>query len=881
MRVPTVINPRTRVNDTPAAYAQGRAADVGGLVRPLAELGQAVRDDELRREEFDVSSAVIAEADDLEKDFQRRKEEAPLGADGFTDQLGAAYGLRHEEILKGFEERGYSREAVDTLALRLQNLRARVGSEALTFQGQSYRAKVDQTLDTNNLKLQQLAQARPNDLEGIIAESDENIDMIPHLTAEEKVDRKTRAQQVIRTAAAIGLVNSDPDLVKRLLQPSETTVIPGTPGTSIDYSKASFADVKDLIGDKEGPASLGGYNAIAYNTSASANAAGVPQKNLTGMTLGQVQDFQKNVMRPLTRGRRSPGDVGSTGVGRYQFESRTLAENAEKTFGAGWRDVVFSPENQDRIAATLFDRVKGNPALLKNTWAHFSGQIGRDGTPTRTETRSLPLAASGETGNVVLDALDPQQRQNLLNVADRMIDEREREAAIAQRQVYDQRLNGLLNSLNDGTLGQEGIEAARKEGWLTDYDDINKAEGVLASKQKENSDLDTFNLLMGTNGFQWNQLDKDQQDAVDAGVEAMGNTPQAAFSVWEKTGILAKPMQTALRGGLLSTNPQTVGQVANIAGNMVRARPNAFTGMENASEVEASALAYNHYIYDLGLSPTEAANRIAQENTPEYKAKVRVAQPQMDAIRDMFHKEGTGLEASDFGGDAFVSPATKQRIDASYAELVISNLQRGRDQDTAEAMAKAQLKKVFGRSVDGRVMQYPPEAIYPRIGGSHQYIYDDAAATVKEEAGVDVVPGTLRFIPIPGVTDQDFRTGKPPRYRLMYGQNVNGQVIFDTVPGQWQADVSGPVAQRNAENAQNFAAERARLPAPSLAQIKARNPKRAGESGFEYQQRLNSLRLQAVSARDAAAAQAPYVEEKLTPAQRERRDARPDLGGAF
>lgn len=142
---------------------------------------------------------------------------------------------------------------------------------------------------------------------------------------------------------------------------------------SQDYSQTPFAQVKANIIAHEAPQSLGGYNALAYNTSAQHNSAGVPQQNLTGMTIGQVVDFQNNVMRPATAGRRGAGDVGSTGVGAYQFESGTLQQQAKAVFGDKWRDMKFTPETQDVLAEHLFNQVKGNPGQLGSTWAAFSG----------------------------------------------------------------------------------------------------------------------------------------------------------------------------------------------------------------------------------------------------------------------------------------------------------------------------------------------------------------------------------------------------------------------------------------------------------------------------------------------------------------------------
>lgn len=142
-----------------------------------------------------------------------------------------------------------------------------------------------------------------------------------------------------------------------------------------------FNTVRPRIIATEGPASLGGYNALAYNLPGGRNAAGVSSpRPLTEMTMGQVYDFQRGPMRAQTRNFRHPGDIGSTGVGAYQFESQTLRENAQLTFGNNWRNQPFTSENQDRVAETLYNRIRHNPTMLATTWAAFSGQ-GTGATP--------------------------------------------------------------------------------------------------------------------------------------------------------------------------------------------------------------------------------------------------------------------------------------------------------------------------------------------------------------------------------------------------------------------------------------------------------------------------------------------------------------------
>ena len=195
-----------------------------------------------------------------------------------------------------------------------------------------------------------------------------------------------------------GLVKANALAKKQTTAPAKAAVpaaaAPATGGGS--YANVPFAQVKDVLISKEGPASLGGYNAIAYNTSPTKNAAGVPQppKPLTSMSMVEVLKFQREVMRPKTRGYRNPKDVGSTGVGAYQFESGTLAENAKLTFGKGWESQPFSAENQDKIAETLYNRVRGNPTRLRNTWFAFKD----GGTAPSAATGGAPASGAGGAG---------------------------------------------------------------------------------------------------------------------------------------------------------------------------------------------------------------------------------------------------------------------------------------------------------------------------------------------------------------------------------------------------------------------------------------------------------------------------------------------------
>ena len=93
-----------------------------------------------------------------------------------------------------------------------------------------------------------------------------------------------------------------------------------------------------------------------------------PSKPISSMTIGEVQNFQKNELIPATRGKVGAGpDKGTGAVGTYQIVYGTLKDYAPKVLGPNWRNTPFTADVQDRIAKAIYEDVKdGN---LKDTWA--------------------------------------------------------------------------------------------------------------------------------------------------------------------------------------------------------------------------------------------------------------------------------------------------------------------------------------------------------------------------------------------------------------------------------------------------------------------------------------------------------------------------------
>lgn len=101
-------------------------------------------------------------------------------------------------------------------------------------------------------------------------------------------------------------------------------------------------------------ASTGGPGSNPFDTMYKNSGSPAP---LTQMKMGDVTAHQKGMI----------GDLGASPVGAYQINKATLEDFGPKVFGAGWRDMPMSAENQDKLGEAIFNARKGGN--LKDTWA--------------------------------------------------------------------------------------------------------------------------------------------------------------------------------------------------------------------------------------------------------------------------------------------------------------------------------------------------------------------------------------------------------------------------------------------------------------------------------------------------------------------------------
>jgi hypothetical protein len=119
------------------------------------------------------------------------------------------------------------------------------------------------------------------------------------------------------------------------------------------------------VGPRAGTAPAADGN--AYDTVYGSGKFGTPDKPVSSMTMGEAVDFGRDTLIPATRGKVGAGaGRGTSAVGAYQFTQATLSDYGPRVFGEGWRNTPMTPENQEKLARTIYDeRKNGN---LKDTW---------------------------------------------------------------------------------------------------------------------------------------------------------------------------------------------------------------------------------------------------------------------------------------------------------------------------------------------------------------------------------------------------------------------------------------------------------------------------------------------------------------------------------
>lgn len=164
-----------------------------------------------------------------------------------------------------------------------------------------------------------------------------------------------------------------------------------------------------------------------------------------------------------------------------------------------------------------------------------------------------------------------------------------------------------------------------------------------------------------------------------------------------------------------------------------------------------------------------------------------------------------------------VDPIKADAMAAEFKATAKALYQYGVDPDTAKRLTIERLKAQWQptRMLGGpSLMKYPPEAFYPQIGGSHDWIRKDADQFISSVYGqrLDAFSPAGEGFPVPGgwrlkgvvadqQTEQEIQRGQPPSYRLhIIDANGQDQFVRDPATGasRWRP-TPGTAVQSAAE----------------------------------------------------------------------------------
>jgi len=874
MKVPTILNapgqaPQLTVQGIGGAANTNSPAYIGqGLdaISRVVDKARTERDaEQARLDKFELDKTFLEEAVTTQAGFNAATEAHQDDPSTFAATYAQGLAEKHSALVEEMRGHGYKEEDLNAFDINLTRLRGEQFGNALNFQNKAEQAKarteLDATADTLGLYVKQ----NPLAVEAAHNQWNSFVDNQVRLTDLDREELRASGWEKIRTVGAQVLAMDDPELIISELDPDgkfarSEFAAPAAQGTapSGPFSMSSYLQrLSPVEGTAKNPSSSAKghfqfldstwkqYYARLYGNKDLTPAQILAKRGERGTAEAIATAFTNDNIAKL-QGAGLPVDNATVYLTHFLggdtavklLKAGSDAPIAE-VVGKAARDANGAVFKNVRTAGDLLTWAQGKMGVAAQR-APVSGnnngqRYNADGAPlpVATEQVNPEIVVNGikptdgplvpiKTGNPALDALhaDEQlrvvgqaytQRYNNEARATAAINAADREREAQLKAAHDEKLNSLLNGLNDGTQTRASIDQARREGWLTDYDDINKAEGILGQREKVNTDLARYSAF-ANDGVPANPYDKADVDAVEAGFAESVKFAQAngirttplhiGAEIWAKTGVVPKQLATLLRGGLASPDPTTVGYSSSVAMNMLAKNRNVFAGVTGESDIVKAADNYAYQINVLGRPAKDAAIQVANLNNPAVKTALGENDPARVAFAKTLTGSGTtsgvnitNVLNSALGTDysslnpfspsrpTFANERVKAEAARTYSEIAMQHFEQFRDPGAAQHHAEREMSRFYGVN-NGRIMKFPPNNAYPLVGGSQDYILNQAREEVVKLSGLDIPIGQVWLEPSPdGRTAEAFRNGQRVPYEVHYLRHVNGHEIYDVVKG--------------------------------------------------------------------------------------------------
>lgn len=543
---------------------------------------------------------------------------------------------------------------------------------------------------------------------------------------------------------------------------------------------------------------------IGYGSDTITRPDGTQVKVEPGMKITR-EDAERDLEYRLSQreGARAREQVGAQWA-QLSGNTQAALESVAYNYGSLPKSVVAAARTGDAEAiASAVEKLSANPARRKREAAIIRG--------------AEAIAHGGEDDRY--SSIPYERRQQLAGWGETQISQQANQQRAQTKDTYS-----LMIAMNP--------EQVRESVILNDpnIDNGDKATLItsLRTAMKDSAAVNAMIGAMASGRVSVNPFDSDQTRIADKAYDnVMGDVSDPAerqavtTDFIERSGHLPKRVQAELRQGVMSPDPAVLGATLSTADAYQRVAPIAFSAFEGSKAVGDKLEMYRHFVNNLGMSGEDAVDRIMRATDPARTVNRQVLKPEADK----FTKNLTARDVTNAFGGWFSSPGAgllpqqQSQLTAEFRELAEEAFYEvGGDTAAAKAIAIGEMKKrwnVSGISGKPHLMRQPPELHYPAVGGSHEYLRDDAMETAKSYVA-DLFPGReVENVAIlaDAETRADIENGRPPRYRLWYQFKEDGQTRYDEVfAGPWgvgEADIKTLMDSQQQSQRQQFDDRRA------------------------------------------------------------------------
>lgn len=440
--------------------------------------------------------------------------------------------------------------------------------------------------------------------------------------------------------------------------------------------------------------------------------------------------------------------------------------------------------------------------------------------------RAMDGDAPSTAADLILNpgaTIDDDPRLSNISYEDRlaMIADAERAAAAqlnAQAQAATNTNKTMVNALHvailDGSAGQLEIDDAREGGWLTDVDDIVKANKLLADKT-EALRLDSLGQQMRAGEVTFVPGNEEHKKILNAMIGSQGlKALDAKDDAFVKTSLIPLVQDTQgipssvsdqLAGMMRSTDPSKAYWAYATMAQLQAAAPKAYDQLGAITkDVQFWQDRKDYMPQDQLLKairgPLDANEANAQASLRKQGellfSRENGPMANFDPIT-LFSRPGL-IPGLDQGGVAPDTRWVKEALTHDFQTLFLDAYQRDGNAELATATAKKQLLQVWGMTnvgEDARVMKYPPEKTYVPVRGNYDWI-----ETQMREEGL-IAPDENFQLVTDTQTENEYRNGEAPSYVVMKHKDGVMEVLYgaDGKPHRQFFDMN---AQLQADEAQ-------------------------------------------------------------------------------